>query len=126
MNQSITVNEAGEYWINAQSGNCVLSDTIEVTGGDFSLFIPNAFTPDNDGLNDVFKPVCEGITNYDLMIFTRWGEMIFESADKNSGWDGKYKDALAQLSIYVYVLQYGTICSGEMEFRKYGIVTLVR
>ena len=63
-----------------------VSNTVEITPP-VSVYIPNAFTPDGDGLNDIFIPVGKGITEYTLQIFDRWGELIFQSSYFNKGWD---------------------------------------
>jgi gliding motility-associated-like protein len=125
-NPSITINESGEYYVIAVVGSCLLTDSIKVTGGDFSLYIPNTFTPNNDGLNEKFTPIGDGLTKYHLMIFTRWGEMIFESSDINFGWNGKFKGNLCQNGIYAWVINYHTICTGERDLRKYGSVMLMK
>jgi len=125
-NPSITVDEAGQYSIIAEVESCTLTDSINVTGGDFILYIPNSFTPNNDGLNEVFAPVGDGLTKYHLMIFNRWGEMIFESSDINFGWDGKFKANLCQIGIYAWVLDYHTICTGDRDLRKYGFVLFLK
>lgn len=59
---------------------------------DYTIYVPNAFTPDNDDYNQVFKPVMQGFDPYDysLFIYDRWGELIFESHDMDVGWDGTY------------------------------------
>ncbi|MDG1332208.1 MAG: PKD domain-containing protein [Crocinitomicaceae bacterium] len=59
---------------------------------DYTIYVPNAFTPDANGVNETFKPVLEGFEedDYTLYIFNRWGELVFESHDMNVGWDGKY------------------------------------
>ena len=110
---SIVVNTAGVYWVRAYYDNCILSDTIDVTGGYAVIYVPNAFTPDYDGLNDVFMPKGEGITSYDLKIFTRWGQMIFELEDINKGWDGTVNGNPVQEGIYVWGLDYKTVCTGS-------------
>lgn len=73
---------------------------------DVSIYIPNAFTPDGDGLNDVFKPEGVGIqtNNYKMQIYNRWGEMIFESLDFNIGWDGTYRGSKAETGVYAYII----------------------
>ena len=123
---SITIDEPGEYWLIVTTDKCTLSDSINITGGDVTLYIPNAFTPDNDGKNEIFKPVGDGILNYNLKIFTGWGEMMFESTDINKGWDGRYKGNLVEIGVYVWVLDYGTICTGNRDLRKYGFVLLMK
>ncbi|MBP7808903.1 MAG: gliding motility-associated C-terminal domain-containing protein [Bacteroidia bacterium] len=59
-----------------------------VVGEDFGIYVPNAFTPNGDGLNDIFQPKGFGVVKYTLMIFDRWGEKLFETSDFNQGWDG--------------------------------------
>lgn len=125
-NPFIVLTEPGMYWLTAQVENCTLTDTINVTGGETSLYIPNAFTPDNDGINEVFTPIGQGITEYHFMVFNRWGQMLFESKDINKGWDGKFKENLCQTGLYTWVLEYGTICEGERYWRKYGLVMLLK
>ena len=68
--------------------------------------MPNAFTPNNDGLNDVFKPVANNITLNDLQIFNRWGQIIFETSDINKGWDGVFQGQKCAIGNYVYWLSY--------------------
>lgn len=73
---------------------------------DVSVYIPNTFTPNDDGINDVFKPQGVGIQNenYKMQIYDRWGEKIFESQDFNTGWDGTYKGKKAQEGVYAYII----------------------
>ncbi|MFN5983520.1 MAG: gliding motility-associated C-terminal domain-containing protein [Fluviicola sp.] len=74
-------------------------------GEEFLLFVPNTFTPDGDEHNNVFKPVKpEGIvlTDYNLTIFDRWGEVIFESNNFDIGWDGTYRDHIVKEGTYVW------------------------
>lgn len=80
-----------------------------VEGG--RLLIPNAFSPDPSGpgggnsggnINDVFLPIMEGVTEFQMLVFNRWGELLFETRDPNHGWDGYYKGQLCQQDVYVY------------------------
>lgn len=70
----------------------------------FTLYIPNAFTPDEDGTNDLFMPKGVEVSEFNMMIFDRWGEMIFQTDDLMKGWDGKANngDKIAQQGVYVY------------------------
>ena len=54
----------------------------------FKLWVPNSFTPNNDGINDFFKPVVAGVDYYELIILDRWGEVVFRTSDVNESWDG--------------------------------------
>lgn len=87
------------------------------------VYIPNAFSPNGDGLNDVFGVKGHGVTEFDLKVYDRWGEMIFQSSDPNLGWDGTYKGRLAQHGVYVYEVTASNETSSK--FHKKGTVTLV-
>jgi gliding motility-associated-like protein len=69
----------------------------------FSLFIPNAFTPGGDGLNEVFRPLGNKIHSVSCKIFNRWGEMLIDE-DNFKGWDGTYKDEPVQDGVYLYIM----------------------
>jgi gliding motility-associated-like protein len=73
---------------------------------DVAIYIPNVFTPDADGLNDVFKPAGVGLQNlnYKMQIFDRWGNLIFTSEDFNEGWDGTYKGKPVPVGVYAYYI----------------------
>lgn len=74
------------------------------------ILLPNAFTPgkdgpgSGDGENDVFLPLMRGVTEFQLMVFNRWGELLFESKSPETGWDGYYQGKLCQQDVYVYKL----------------------
>lgn len=66
------------------------------------IIIPTAFTPNGDGLNDVFSPVITEAESFEMKIFNRWGELIFFSDSIFVGWDGRYKSGIAQSGTYIY------------------------
>ena len=70
------------------------------------IFIPNAFTPDGNGLNETFLPNSGGMKTYHLRIFSRWGEKLFETNSTEIGWTGDYLGKPAQEGIYVYIVDY--------------------
>ncbi len=73
----------------------------------FQIYMPTAFTPDGDGLNDEFKAVYNGnISDYEMMVFTRSGKKVFESRDINFGWDGKINGSQIEEGAYFYVIRY--------------------
>lgn len=91
------------------------------------VYVPNAFTPDKDGLNDVFKPSLDGfsIWEYELTIWDRWGEMIFETTDPDAAWDGLCGGSLVQNGVYVWQIKLraeGFLVNEVMR----GHVTVVR
>ncbi len=81
------------------------SDTIVkviTVGEDFSFYIPNTFTPNGDGLNDVFLPKGHGIIKYQMDIFDRWGEKIFSTKEFSVGWDGTFKGKKCEVDTYTW------------------------
>jgi len=89
-----------------------------------SFFVPNSFSPNNDGLNDVFKPVVPYCKSMDLKIFDRWGNLIYNTNNTEHGWDGKYKGENAQSDVYVYKI---LIEFFDGSFKDaHGHITLVR
>jgi gliding motility-associated-like protein len=93
-----------------------------------SLDMPNAFTPNNDGLNDDFKGFgyLDGVTNFKMSIFNRWGDMIFETDDSSQGWNGQKNNegVLSPQGVYVYTIEYNTPRGEKKELK--GHVTLIR
>lgn len=105
--------------------NCYSSDTVCVTvTKDWGIYIPNAFSPNNNSINDIFMPVGYGISEIELLIFDRWGELIFTSEDKNKGWDGTYKNKLCKPDVYVYKINILTMAHHEEQ--RTGHVTLLK
>ena len=82
------------------------------------FYVPNAFSPNQDGYNDVFLPnvssVC-GIQSYQIRIFNRWGGLVFESNNIQQGWDGKVKGSPAPQGAYFYTIQYAEPGDGTPE-----------
>ena len=95
-------------------------------GSDSYFYLPNAFTPNGDGLNDLYGPVGAGVLDYHFMIFSSWGELIFETTDPNQFWDGRYKGKIVKLGVYAWSLDYKTVCNSEHKIHKYGHVVVVR
>lgn len=92
------------------------------------LYMPNAFTPDLDGLNDVFKPVTGRSTlePYLLQIYNAWGQPLFSTTDPAKGWDGKHNGEACPTGVYVYTLDYREgVDGGTRVVSKKGTVTLV-
>ena len=94
---------------------------------DYELFVPNAFTPNGDGLNEIFLPEGDGIVNYKLHIYDRWGNLLFSSYDINTGWDGKFQNKggdILQEDVYVWKIdltdfkQQGHTVSGHVSLIK--------
>jgi len=110
----------------SNSQGCVGYDTINIKyylGPD--VYIPNAFSPNGDGMNDRFRFIPVGFVSYDFFrIYNRWGEEIHASTDFRNGWDGTIKGKPAPVDTYIWILR-GKDLNGQTILRK-GTVTLVR
>ena len=127
--KQIVVTDMGFYTVNMLTGEgCLITDSFLVTIEDCEYFFysPTSFTPNNDGTNDVFIPITDGVDSLHFMVFDRWGEKIFESTDFTP-WDGTYNKNTVMSGIYswkVYYVGKGTF--GREEKSAVGIVTLIR
>lgn len=127
-NPSMNYPEAGQYPIAlviTSDKGCV--DTVVKTiviGEDFGVYIPDAFSPNGDGLNDVFQPKGSGIAKYELKIFDRWGEMLMTSDDFEKGWDGWYKGKLCKQDTYIWKITLTNILGKTQNLT--GKVTLLK
>jgi gliding motility-associated-like protein len=89
-----------------------------------NVFVPNAFSPDGDGYNDIIYVEGNAITDINFIIYNRWGEQVFKSNDKNIGWDGKFKGKDCLPDVYGYYMQ--CRCLDGNELIKKGNITLLR
>jgi gliding motility-associated-like protein len=90
-----------------------------------TMYIPSAFTPNGDGINDFFGVKAEGIKQFKLEIFNRWGELVFESDDINTLWDGTYQgEKITSTDVYVYQVKAIGVNDKVLPEEK-GRVTLV-
>jgi len=113
--------------INSQNGtNCYDTASVFVYVEHCALYVPSAFTPNGDGLNDRFGPI--GIVsdkaNYEFVIYNRWGDVIFRTKNKNQMWDGRKNNRDMPLGVYTYTIQVS-----EKSIKPYllrGTVTLLR
>jgi len=88
------------------------------------IFIPNAFTPNGDGKNDIFKVYGNYIKAVDMKIFNQWGELIYQTNNVNGGWDGSSKGVQQPIGVYVYLIQ--TIEQNGTVSTQRGSINLVR
>lgn len=107
---SIEVTEPGEYSVTAYTGDCRGRAFRKIYPCKMELRMPNAISPSNyDGLNDCFQlpEAClEQIESFEIKIFSRWGEMVFYSTDKNFRWYGEYKGHLEREEVFSYTIKY--------------------
>lgn len=123
--RSILVTEGGAYALTVtDSLGCESWDDIHVQDCGVSLFIPNAFTPNSDGVNDIFKVEGYGFTEFELTVYNRWGETVFVSTQVENGWDGTYANQNSEIGVYTYKVS----IKAEGSYNKdlFGQITLIR
>ena len=97
---------------------------LDVVCGPPDLFVPNAFTPNSDGENDILLVRGNNITDMTLRIYHRWGEKVFETKSQSKGWDGTYKGKDCDPAVFVYYLD--VTCLGGETYQEKGNITLIR
>ena len=92
------------------------------------FFVPNSFTPNGDGNNDIFIPVSGAVKEYEFSIYSRWGELLFTTADETKGWDGTYHGKRGESATYVWEVEYVKLESDNQpkRYELRGTVNLVR
>ena len=104
--------------------------SVKLTCDKSNLFFPTAFTPNNDGLNDFFYPISEGVFKIQsFRIFNRNGELVFQNGsfkpnDKTKGWNGKYKGQIADIGNYIYTIE--IICNNNNLLSFSGNILLLK
>ncbi|RLD38112.1 MAG: hypothetical protein DRI89_14630 [Bacteroidetes bacterium] len=129
--EAIQIDSMGHYVVEVISyEGCKSSDAVEILWGESGapFYLPNAFTPNGDGLNDVFKavPKYDYVSKYQLNIFNRWGQQIFECNDIDCGWDGNYNGKASPNGVYIYKIVYDEISQPGQTKTLNGSVILVR
>ena len=103
------------------ASNTVITAVVCVTG----IYVPDVFTPNGDGINDVIKPITPGIKKFRwFRIYNRWGNLVFESADAQKGWDGKLRGKDQPAETYIWVVE-GADSRG-ISIKKTGMLNLLR
>ncbi|HLO91178.1 MAG TPA: T9SS type B sorting domain-containing protein [Lentimicrobium sp.] len=106
---SIVAYEAGIYWVKVVDYNgCRAIDSVELVPCILEVLIPNAFTPNGDGLNDDFEPIFRGFEpkNYRMDIYSKWGQLIYTTTAIGRGWDGRINGELVPPDTFVYSVSY--------------------
>lgn len=125
-NSQIVPSTSGCYIVEATYPNgCKAEDEvcIEITN-EFSVYIPNVFTPNDDGKNDTFLVYGVGISNIDVTVFDRWGEELYHEEDQKKGWDGFHNGVLCKNDAYVYKVTFSAL--DGRKYTKTGHVTLLK
>jgi len=96
----------------------------EPTGG--RVHFPNAFSPNNDAQNDEFKPIAYGVAEFNMKVWNRYGELVFETNDYTMGWNGEFNGYKQEVGVYVWYAEYTYDYEPDKIVNAYGNVTLVR
>ena len=124
LNPIVSPITSSDYFIYAiDVHGCKNSDSVKVVL-DGSLYVPNAFTPDGDGINDVFEIKGEEIKSFELWIYNRWGELIFHTTTMSNFWDGSYKGETNQIDVYIWKIKYEDFQRKQGDLT--GHVSLIR
>ena len=122
-----TISETGLYWVDVTNPCGPGSDSIRVftSNCDCKGYIPSAFTPNNDGINNLFKPTytCE-IKSFQMQVFNRWGDKVFESNDYINSWDGKLNGEYLENGTYMY--RAIVVFKNKRRLIQSGVVNLLR
>lgn len=124
-----TVQQTTTFVLTVSDGICTKSDTVTVTVydaicGDPDIFVPNTFTPNKDGVNDLLFVRGRNITDLEFLVFDRWGEKVFETLDQSTGWDGTFKGEAVGPAVFVYHLT--AVCADGQRYFTKGNVTVIR
>ncbi|MBI1193359.1 MAG: T9SS type B sorting domain-containing protein [Bacteroidetes bacterium] len=133
--QSVQVELAGPYRVTVADANgCLGSDSItldylSVDSCQTLVVFPNAFTPNGDGLNDLFRPVVHGALplQFEWQLVNRWGQTVFLSSDYRTGWDGTFRGKPAEMGVYIWQAVMELVRDGQPQLEtRSGTVTLIR
>jgi gliding motility-associated-like protein len=123
---TFTITQTGNYSVKVTDADgCAATDAIHVTVDCSDIVFPSAFTPNHDGLNDVFGAAgnLDLVKNYSLKVYSRWADVIFKTNDPYKGWNGKVKDLDANSDTFVWIAEYELL--GKKRIQK-GTLTLIR
>ena len=122
-NETIAISAPGVYSVEVFDGECKAIDSIEIfefCEPQLTVYIPNAFSPNNDNVNDFFQPnYIQRPVSYQMRIFNRWGGLIFSTTNDGLGWDGRVNGKVEPTGVYLYLI--------EIDGEQYsGTVNLIR
>jgi gliding motility-associated-like protein len=125
---NITVEKSGLYWLQVEDDNrCIGRDTLVVFSKECmnGVYVPTAFSPNKDGKNDVFRAIVFGrVKKFELTVYNRWGQVIFQTPDHKKGWDGKVAGHEQDTGVCVWLCRYQL--EGGKETVEKGTVTVIR
>jgi gliding motility-associated-like protein len=115
-----------QYYLTVVNNlGCRVKDSVTITILPSLLLIPTAFSPNNDGVNDLFRPLNKNLARIDFQIYDRWGQKVYETDVIGDGWDGTFRNAKQDIGVYVWQAQY-QLTGSTQTLSESGNVTLVR
>jgi gliding motility-associated-like protein len=128
--QSILIQESGKYEVTVTDECGSWTDEIDISTKNCNcyLYVPDAFSPNQDGLNDNFSPTSHcNFIEYEFKIFNRWGDLIFEAENETQTWDGTYMGKSCQTGVYIWRLKYQYEGFSHLKTEsKYGTITILQ
>lgn len=122
----IKVTAPGFYGLKVTNQCGSSSDEIIISKGVCKIIVPDAFTPNNDNRNDVFRALFgENVVSFKMQIFNRWGQLIFQSNDIRKGWDGTFNGQAQNTGQYIWQISY-KLFNQPNPSNLHGVVTLIR
>ena len=118
--------QPGLYYLTASNSCGSKSDSVNITNGNCTVYFPNAFTPNGDNNNDIFKALfVDDVASYELQVYNRYGQVVFKTNDKSTGWNGKFNTIDQPNGMYVWIAKYSTLSKAELKEVK-GTINLIR
>ena len=118
-------------YLKTTDGNCTRNDSVDLSAylrelfcGPPDIFVPNAFSPNQDGENDALRVRGRFIEKMLFRVYDRWGQLIYESTNQQDAWDGTFNGVLLNPAVYVYYLE--ATCTNKMKYFTKGNITLIR
>ena len=126
--QTLTITDSSKtfYTVLRSFNGCLDTASVKVNVEDNTkeLFIPNAFTPNYDGRNDIFKVYGTSVKSIEMRIYNQWGNLLYETKDNNKGWDGTYKGKQQPVGIYLYTIK--IYLYNNSSVTRNGTISLIR
>ena len=124
-NPIATPQETITYTVTVEDSSCIATENVTITVlYEIVVFVPNIFSPNGDGNNDILYVRGKGIISLSFMVYDRWGEKVFESTRLEQGWDGNFRGKKMNPAVFVYSLDV-SFNDGTSLYKK-GDVTLIR
>ena len=123
---TFTITQPGKYYVRVENACGSKTDSIEIFNQcDYTIYMPNTFTPNNDGINDFFRiPPSNKNKLLTFRIYDRWGNLIFQTSKASVGWDGIYKNQATSPRVYIYYVD--MLGLSKTKLSQKGFITLIR